>query len=156
MDELNNLELLSRDETTDSSTPAITMLTTMLLLTAGFILSSIMLGHYMMTPRTENKNIHAAITLLTKTFSTEKAEKETETSNLNALFSERDLMTHWPRLKLAGFGKSEDESSNFAIINGKKVHPGQSIAGKVTLVEIRDHDVMVEFKGETRILTIEN
>jgi hypothetical protein len=65
-------------------------------------------------------------------------------------------MTHWPRLKLAGFGKSEDESGNFDIINGKKVHPVQNIAGRVKLIEIRDHDVLVEFKGESRILTIEN
>lgn len=79
-----------------------------------------------------------------------------ETSNQPGLFPDRSLLNHWPRLKLAGFGKSEEKSGDFAIINGKKVHLEQTIAGKVRLVEIRDHDVIVEFNGEKRILTIEN
>lgn len=59
----------------------------------------------------------------------------------------------WPRLKLTGFGKSTDGSEGFAIINGDLVHPGE-YAGKVKLVEIRTHDVVVEYKGEQKMLAV--
>ena len=60
----------------------------------------------------------------------------------------------WPRLKVTGFGTSTDESEGFAIINGDLVHPGE-YAGKVKLVEIRTHDVVVEYQGERKTLTVE-
>ena len=61
----------------------------------------------------------------------------------------------WPRLKLTGFGKSTDGAESFAIINGDLVHAGE-YTGKVKLVEIRTHDVVVEYKGEQKTLTVQH
>ena len=60
----------------------------------------------------------------------------------------------WPRLKLTGFGTSTDGLESFAIINGEQVHPGQ-IVDKVTVLEVRMHDVVVEYKGEQKTLTMD-
>lgn len=134
------------------------MLITVLLLIAGFLLTSTMLAHYQIPTSSEKETVSPLnLSLLTNLFRNQTTgADQPESSKLNTLFSEHDLMSHWPRLKLSGFGRSEEDSGNFAIINGKKVHPGQLITGKVKLVEIRDHDVLVTFKGETKILTIAN
>jgi hypothetical protein len=60
----------------------------------------------------------------------------------------------WPRLKLTGFGTATDGLESFAIINGEQTHPGQ-IIDKVTVVEVRAHDVVVEYKGERKTLTLD-
>jgi len=60
----------------------------------------------------------------------------------------------WPRLKLTGFGTSTDAQESFAIINGKQVHPGQ-IIDKVEVVEIRAYDVVVEYMGAQKTLTVD-
>jgi hypothetical protein len=60
----------------------------------------------------------------------------------------------WPRLKLTGFGTSSDALESFAIINGEQVHPGQMV-DKVEVVEVRGHDVVVEYMGERKTLTVD-
>jgi len=157
LNNLNNLELLQTPSGDDTPASSGTMLTTMLLLIAGFTMSSVMMTHYFIPPDTAADN-NATISFLSmaKFFNIRQPDNEQDSKDLNTIINQHDLMNHWPRLKLAGFGKSEEESGNFAIINGKKIHLGQYVAGKVKLVEIRDHDVIVEFKNERRILTIEN
>ena len=77
-----------------------------------------------------------------------------ETEKKNFTKSPRKKV-RWPKLKLTAFGKSSDGQSGFAKINGQYVLPGGLIGGKVRLVEIRPHDVVVEYQGETRSLTID-
>jgi hypothetical protein len=60
----------------------------------------------------------------------------------------------WPRLKLTGFGSSSDGEGGFAIINGNQIFLNQYI-GKVRLLEVRAHDVVVECQGEQKTLTVE-
>jgi hypothetical protein len=75
-------------------------------------------------------------------------------SGLNRFFSGRSGSVRWPKLKLTGFGTSSDGTSNFAIINGDQVQVGQIIDGKVKVLEIGYQNVVVEYMGETNILTV--
>ena len=47
-----------------------------------------------------------------------------------------------------------DAEGGFAIINGKRVLVGTSI-GDVKLVEILNHGALVEYKGEQKMLTVD-
>ena len=60
----------------------------------------------------------------------------------------------WPRLKLSGFGTSSDGKSGFAIINGNQVLQGETL-GKVTLLEVHAHAVVVEYMGVHKALTMD-
>ncbi len=84
----------------------------------------------------------------------------TNEANTSALASIKQMVNlptgetvRWPKLKLTGFGTSTDGAEGFAIINGDLIHPGETTR-KVTLVEIRSHDVIVEYKGERKTLTV--
>ena len=125
----------------------------LLLLIAGLLMTSSMISHYLIADEgaTDSEGPLATLSRYFNQDQRANQNSETDEQGFNSLLS-----TPWPRMKLTGFGKSKEESGNFAIINGKKIHPGQNIAGKVHLVEIRNHDVLVEYKGESRILTIEN
>ena len=81
-------------------------------------------------------------------------EKEPSSGGFK-LFGDRPAKVNWPKLKLTGFGTSADGSGGFAIINNTQVHPGQLINDKVKLVEVREHDVIVEYKGEQKSLTVD-
>jgi len=67
---------------------------------------------------------------------------------------QRENTVRWPKLKVTGFGTSTDIDGSFAIINGQRVLLNHYING-VQLVEIRAHDIVVEYKGERRILADE-
>jgi hypothetical protein len=60
----------------------------------------------------------------------------------------------WPRLKLSGFGKAAEGETGFAIINKNRINVGDTTSG-ATLVKILDQGVELEYKGATRILTME-
>jgi hypothetical protein len=60
----------------------------------------------------------------------------------------------WPKLKLSGFGLPSKGEVGFAIINKKHVIEGGTIDG-AKLVEILEHGVVVEYKGERKTLIIE-
>ncbi|VGO14948.1 hypothetical protein PDESU_03528 [Pontiella desulfatans] len=85
----------------------------------------------------------------------EAAQAPKPDSGINKFFAKRDDKLRWPKLKLTSFGSSTLPGGDFAIINGDQVHPGQLIEDKVTLVEVRDQDVVVEYMGETRTLTVD-
>jgi hypothetical protein len=150
-----------------------TMLVTLLLLICGFLMASFMMLHYGFKAKyPEGKAIGLDLDALKekgKAYATrlkkpekpeeapteQKAATSPDTSGINKLFGARDGKVRWPKLKLTGFGSSTDGSGGFAIINGKQVLPGQLIDNKAKLAEIRSQDVVVEYMGETRTLTVD-
>lgn len=157
-----------------------TMLVTMLLLIAGFLLSSAMLLHYGFKAapsedgrpgfdlaafkakkqafteqlKKAEKPEPAEARQTTETQVATAEEKKPEPSGGIKLFGSKGDKVRWPKLKLTGFGSSSEGSGGFAIINDKQYHPGQVIDGKAKVVEIRSQDVVVEYMGETRTLTV--
>ncbi|MEA2069275.1 MAG: general secretion pathway protein GspB [Verrucomicrobiota bacterium] len=150
------------------------MLVTLLLLICGFLMASFMMLHYGLQARhPEGKSIGFDLAALkekgtvyaARLKATEKPGKEEppvqeattlpNDSSIKNLFGKLDGKVRWPKLKLTGFGSSTDGSGGFAIINGKQVHPGQLIDKKARLAEIRSQDVVVEYMGETRTLTVD-
>ncbi|MDF7823653.1 general secretion pathway protein GspB [Pontiellaceae bacterium B12227] len=161
----------------DSGTSPKVMLTTIVLLIAGLFLTGFMMLHYarqQSAPLAETAmnqqqgtgglTIQKASSLLKTLTPSEqsdaKATAETKTktaeksSGFNQLFQDREDHVRWPKLKLTGFGTASDGSGGFAIINGHQYHEGQFINGKVRLLEVRKHDVLVELNGSTQTLTV--
>lgn len=154
----------------ESSSP-LSMLFTMLLLIAGFLFSSVLLLQQTYNARNENgerildaEALSAAMQSMGEHTASDSPreemaqQQEPATSPFEGLRQivegSSDGSVRWPRLRLTGFGKSSDGTEDFAIINGDLVHPGES-AGKVTLVEVRARDVIVEYRGERKTLTVE-
>ncbi len=147
-----------------------TMLLTILLLIAGFLFASTLLMHQVVQARSpEDKPIFQLFSLIEKgkSFAARAPARETPSEEIRETQSSplegikkivisqvSSEKVRWPRLRMTGFGKAADGSEGFAIINGELVHPGE-LAGKVTLVEVRAHDVVVEYKGERKNLTVE-
>jgi hypothetical protein len=152
------------------------MLITMLLLISGLILSSATLVHFAMDGK-EGEAWEAIVNSAAgggKEFSEkmqaagEPGEPVEEPSAATASSSsDSSIMrffsggggggkssVRWPKLKVAGFGKSTDTEAGFAIINGKHVLVNNFI-GEVQLVEIRAHGAVVEYKGEQKVLSVE-
>ena len=84
-----------------------------------------------------------------------KVKTESKTGLTRFFSGMRNGAVRWPKLKLTGFGKSSDGESGFAIINEKHIIVGQKIS-KVTLVEIGAHSVVVEYKDDRKILTVDS
>lgn len=55
----------------------------------------------------------------------------------------------WPELKLTGIAQGESQS--IAILNGKMLTAGRTL-GDVTVKEVHNADVVVEYRGERRVL----
>ncbi len=58
----------------------------------------------------------------------------------------------WPKLELTGFASGGGQRMVF--INGKMLPAGREIAG-VRIVQIGKTEVLVEYKGERRILRVD-
>ncbi|MEN8255462.1 MAG: hypothetical protein ABFR33_08330 [Verrucomicrobiota bacterium] len=69
-------------------------------------------------------------------------------------FSRGDGAVRWPKLKLTGFGTPSGNDSGFAIINGKHVVVGGTVNG-ATLVRILEYGVLLEYKGERKVVIVE-
>lgn len=154
------------------------MFTTILLLISGLLLTSAMFLHYGFASTTESGESRSGLThawsMVKNSFAnTPSIPAKTPTLpspspapqlgvadqssgfNLKNLFSKKSSSpVHWPRLKLDGFGRPSDGEVGFAIINGKHIAEGGTVSG-ATLVEIREHGVVVEYKGETKTLIVE-
>lgn len=146
------------------------MLISMLLLISGLILSSAMLVHYAMNGKDsadkESFFDFAKLMEAGKEFSTKVQIREKPTTEENESVAPIDSAVkkflsggengsvRWPKLKLSGFGIPSNGKVGFAIINGKHVIVGSTVSG-ATLVEILDHGVRVEYKGETKTLIVE-
>ena len=148
-----------------------TMLFTMLLLIAGLLLTSLLMINHLATIRTEtgekgfefSELIAKAKSMTVRVPPPQPVEPVAESTpqtspldNLKKMVSSAGSSdkVRWPRLKLTGFGRSADPEESFAIINGEQVHPGQ-IVDKVEVVEVRAHDVIVEYMGERKTLTVD-
>ena len=171
MTEMSNLPPIPEIDNipTESASPWV-MLISMLLLISVLILSSAMLVHYAMDgkegPAKKSvfdfaKLMEAGKEFSTKTQSIEKQNGEGNASvaptdsAIKTFFSGREnRAVRWPKLKLTGFGIPSNSKIGFAIINGKHLIVGGTVNG-VTLVEILDHGVRVEYKGETKTLIVE-
>lgn len=148
------------------------MIITMLLLISGFMLTSVMLLYYAMDGKSEDgqQSAFSLGKLLEKgkTWTAEASAARAEDRNekeASATDSQESVVSkffgnkddgpiRWPKLKLTGFGRSADEEGAFAIINGKHVLVN-SYLGDVKLLEIRTHGAVVEYRGEQRLLTVE-
>ncbi len=147
-----------------------TMLVTMSLMIIGFLFAGVLLAQQSLRAKTAAGEPIFALSVLIekgKTLTARPPAAETSTEEAaparsspfdgfkEMVMSQSSSDTiKWPRLKVTGFGKSADDMEKFAIINGNLIHPGE-FAGKVKLVEVRAHDVVVEYKGERRTLTID-
>jgi hypothetical protein len=146
------------------------MLFTMLLLIAGLLLASILMINHVSKKRAESGEpafgfselIAKGKAMTDRTPSSPAAEPVVAPAESSTLDNLKQMVSNagssdkvrWPRLKLTGFGTSTDGLDSFAIINGEQVHPGQ-IVDKVTVVEVRTRDVLVEYKGEQKTLTMD-
>jgi len=154
----------------DSPSPW-TMLITMLLLIAGLLLASLLMINHLSKSRTDSGetgfDFSAMLTrdrsMTAQAPQPQSVEPVAEPAPQTSAFDSLKKMVssagssdkvRWPRLKLTGFGTSTDAAESFAIINGEHVHPGQ-IVDKVEVVEVRAHDVIVEYMGERKTLTVD-
>ena len=148
-----------------------TMLFTMVLLIAGLLLASVLMMNHVNKTKAEpgekglgfSELVATAKAMTDGVSSPQTAEPvAAPTSQSSPLENLKNMVSstssadkvRWPRLKLTGFGTSTDAMESFAIINGKQVHPGQ-IVDKVEVVEIRAYDVVVEYMGERKTLTVD-
>ena len=147
------------------------MLFTMVLLIAGLLLASVLMMNHVNKTAGESgeKGLHfSGLVAKAKAMTTGGPSPQTvepvaaptpqsspleNLKNMVSSTSSSDKV-RWPRLKLTGFGTSTDAQESFAIINGKQVHPGQ-IVDKVEVVEIRAYDVVVEYMGAQKTLTVD-
>lgn len=171
MSELSETNAIAEDLMTDELETASSwsMLFTMILMTAGFIYSSALFVNESMQVRTEEGEPILVLSALidhSKSLVKLPAMKgadgdHLQTANISPLTGIKNMvLSHtssdtakWPKLKITGFGKSADGTEKFAIINGDLVHPGE-FAGKIQLIEVRIRDVVVEYNGERRTLTL--
>ena len=58
----------------------------------------------------------------------------------------------WPALTLTGIAQSDDQ--RLAILNGKMLSAGRKL-GEVTILEVNEQGVVLEFHGERRVLRID-
>lgn len=148
-----------------------TMLFTMLLLIAGLLLASALMMNHMYKTNAESgeKGLDFSELVAKAKAMTDRAPPPESVEPVAApapqtspLESLKKIVSsagssdgvRWPRLKLAGFGTSADGLESFAIINGEQVHPGQTV-NKVKVVEVRAHDVVVEYMGELKTLAMD-
>lgn len=156
----------------ESPTPQKVILVTTLLLISGLLFTGLLMMNYVTSNNSDltssevqadqgdgSKNQAASFF---NTLNNEKSAKNTTVSSdvtsdhspgvVDKFFGKRDTAPKWPKLKMTGFGTSAGGRESFAFINGKKYHTGDLISGKVTILEIRQHDVLVEYAGETQHL----
>jgi S1-C subfamily serine protease len=171
--DLSNIPKM-QDEPSDGqeiSSPWV-MLITMLLLIAGLFLASVLMMDHLNKTKAETgerssgfSELVAKVKAATVRVPPQQTVVEPEATpkpQPSPLESLKQMVSsagssdkvRWPRLKLTGFGKSTDDLESFAIINGEQVHPGQMV-DKVRVVEVRAHDVIVEYMGEQKNLTMD-
>ena len=149
------------------------MITTMLLLISGLILTSVILLHYAFDMQSNGDGSRISLfnfeglieqgrawsaksESIQAQEAAEPAEQEAGDSTVKRLFSGgSDGSVRWPKLKLSGFGKSSDAEGAFAIINGRHVLVNTYL-DEVKLIEVRTYGAVVEYRGERKYLTVEN
>jgi hypothetical protein len=64
----------------------------------------------------------------------------------------QDVKLGWPELKLTGIAQRDSQS--FAILNGKMLSAGRKL-GEVTVIEVQERNIVVEYLSEQRTLYID-
>ncbi len=169
MTELSNEPSIHENDTETERSPSTgVMLVSILLLIAGFLLASAMLIHYGTKGKAENgypmPGLSQTLERAKGRIASAKTDAETPAPDKPQATATKPKKTgtkgffhggvRWPRLKLTGFGIPADGEIGFAIINGKYVVDGEKANG-VTVVEIFEHGVRVEYKGETKTLSVD-
>lgn len=172
MSDLSNTPELQEEMYDGQEVPAPwSMLFTMLLLIAGLLLASMLMINHISKMKTESGEqalgfsdlIAKAKAVKIQIPSQQTVEPAQAHSSQNSPLVDLKKKisstgssdkVRWPKLKLTGFGTSTDGLESFAIINGEHLHPGQ-LVGKVTVLKVRTHDVVVEYKGEQKTLTVD-
>ncbi|MFA7257507.1 MAG: hypothetical protein WC047_08045, partial [Kiritimatiellales bacterium] len=72
-------------------------------------------------------------------------------TRIEPVVTEQPVQKPWPELTLTGIAQGDNQS--LAIINGKMISAGRKL-GEVTIVEVHDRSVIVEYGGECRVLYI--
>ena len=165
---MSDLSIPQKDQMDEKGTPSGVMLTTMLLLIGGLLLTStLMVNHALGSKNSTDENPFTfSIDSLIKKGSTYTDQittsykqavaqiPDTEKKGTDMFSFVNGDKDRWPKLELTGFGRAANSKDNFAIINNQPVLLNQEI-GKVTLVEIRARNVVVEYKGERKTLAID-
>lgn len=156
------------DGTEKKHTSPWVMLTTFMLLITGLLLTSFMLLYYAWehTDRmglesfnfskilnTVNQQPAANPSADPELMPQVAAPAQKEKNGKSIFPSTNSTKVKWPNIKLSGFGTSSDGSGGFAIINGEQVLQGGS-AGKITLLEVHAHAIVVEYMGDQKTLTM--
>lgn len=167
-----------KDSDTETPSSSAIMLTTIMLLIGGLLLTSAMLIHYGFKNAKESDTFATNLSLAQETaksklsknfahaktrisasrpFATNSQETAAKPSKINFknLFAKHGKSpARWPKLELSGFGILSHEKTGFAIINQKRIMEGSTIKG-VKVLKILSHGVLVEYKGETKTLIVE-
>ncbi len=177
MTELSNEPSIQEEDAGAERTPSTgVMLVSILLLIAGFLLASAMLIHYGLEGKPQKgcsrpgfaqtlEKVKGMVASAKPDAGTPPPEQPRATVSKPKDTGTKDAGTkgffrgsrggvRWPRLELTGFGIPADGEIGFAIINGKYVVEGGEANG-TTVVEIFEHGVRVEYKGETKTLAID-
>ena len=161
MNELKNTGSQPQKENTERGM----ILLFIILLISTLLLSSSMFIYYSIPTEGQDtgKTTFSLNRLLEKgkeTSSTLTKQTQQKLSETTQLLEEQSTTANntksarWPKLKLTGFGKSADGKGGFAIINGNQYNIGEP-SGKVSLIEIQAHGVLLEYKGEQKVIYAE-
>ena len=152
---INSAPILEQPVSIETPPSAGTMLVTILLMIVSLLMTSTMMMHHTFEKNsTDTGNKNPSLAWFSFLTNNHQGIETAKTAVFSKLFGNGSDKVRWPKLTLTGFGSGTDQESSFAFINGKKVHLGQRINGKVKLVEIRAHDVVVEYKAEQKTLTV--
>lgn len=165
---MNDPQLAQTDGATGKGTSTSSMLVTMLLLIAGFILCGTLMLHYAVKQRAAEGGAVAASSFSGAVFSAMRdAQRGTggaspgdhepaadASSLVGKLLPPQNGKVRWPRMELAGFGRGADGTGGFAIINGKQILVGEHF-GKVALVDVNSQGAVVEYMGERQTLVVD-
>jgi hypothetical protein len=150
------------------------MLVTILLLICTLVLTSIMMIHYGVRMQGSEEGIRSFswADLKPKGIETKLpissnsgagsviddtpiTEKEGINDKFGKLLQAHSDQVRWPKLKVTGLGSSQGGGGDFAIINGNQLHPGQTTKDGITLIEVRAHDIIVEYVGQQRSFPVD-
>lgn len=165
---MNDPLLAQTDGATGKGTSTSSMLVTMLLLIAGFILCGTMMLHYALKQRAAEGGAEEAWSFSGESFNAMLfAQRDAggaspggqkpavdAASLAGKLLPPRNGKVRWPRMELTGFGRGADGTGGFAIINGNQILVGERF-GKVTLVDITPQGAVVEYLGERQTLVVD-
>jgi hypothetical protein len=140
--------------------PNIPLIILTVLLAAGLFAGLIGLASYLMPPD-DNKLVAEPPRIMpTESLPPEPAqplpaiESPPKEPAVSAAAGEPELpvQIEWPELNLSGIASGENQ--RIAIINGKMLSSGRTVSG-VTVLDVGESDVIVEYMGEQRILHVD-